>query len=57
MLFKMLAEEGTNIPEHLERVKDVWSHINLLGDDLEDKDFHVSNFFFKAIIASSLPLS
>jgi len=56
MLFKMSAEEGANISKHLERVKDVWSHINLLGDDLEDKDFHVSDFFFKAIIASSLPL-
>jgi len=53
----MSAEEGANILKHLEMVKDVWSHINLLGDDLGDKDFRVSDFFFKAIIASSLPPS
>ena len=54
----MLVEEGANIPEHLKMmIKDVWSHINILGYNLEDKDFQVSNFFFKAIIASLLPPS
>jgi len=39
MLFRMSAEEVANIPKHLDMVKDVWSHINLLGDDLGDKNF------------------
>jgi len=53
-LFHMSVKEGANIPKHLDMVKDVWSHINLLGNNLGDKNFRVSDFIFKATIASSL---
>jgi hypothetical protein len=47
----------TNIPEHLDMVKETWSQINLMGNDIGDREFKISNFFLKVIIASSLPPS
>jgi hypothetical protein len=41
----MLAAEETNIPEHLDMVKRTWSHINLMGNNIGDGEFKISDFF------------
>ena len=52
-LFHTTAEEGDNITEHLNKLKQYWEKLNLLGDN----DFKISDLLFKIIISSSLPPS
>jgi hypothetical protein len=53
ILFRCSAEEGADIPRHLDLIKDTWECINALGSGR----FQISDLFFKTIIASSLPPS
>ena len=46
-----MAEEGANIPEHLDMVKEMWLHINLL----QDENFPMSDYIFKVVLALTLP--
>jgi len=50
-LFHCTAEEDTDIPRHLDLIKETWEQINILGSE----HFQISNLFFKIIITSSLP--
>ena len=52
-LFKCTAEKGDDVLEHLNNLKTIWEHINLLST----QDFMISDIFFKIIISSSLPPS
>jgi len=52
-LFCCTAEEDTDIPCHLNIIKETWEQINVLGSE----HFQISNLFFKIIIMSSLPPS
>jgi len=52
-LFHTTAEEGDDISDHLNKLKQYWEKLNLLGDN----DFKISDLFFKIIISSSLPPS
>ena len=53
MLFRCIAEEGDDIKEHLNNLKDIWERINLMSAD----DFMISDLLFKIVISSSLPPS
>jgi hypothetical protein len=53
ILVKTFAEEGDNISEHLNTLKQYRESISLMGDS----DFEVSDGSFKLIIAASLPPS
>ena len=50
-LFRQVAEENTNIIEHLSTLKTYWERLNMVGDD----DFKLTDLQFKVIISSSLP--
>ena len=52
-LFKCTAEEGDDVLKHLNNLKMIWEHINLLST----QDFMILDLFFKIIILSSLPPS
>lgn len=52
-LFRTVAEEGTNIGEHLNALKSYWERLNMIDED----DFKISDKFFKVVISSSLPPS
>ena len=52
-LFHTKAEEGSNISEHLAKLKEYWERINQINED----NFKISDTLFKIIISSSLPLS
>ena len=52
-LFYMKVTEDSNISEHLAQLKKYWERIN----QMDDKDFKISDILFKVIISSSLPLS
>ena len=52
-LFRACAEEGDNIIEHLNKLKEIWEKLNMLNN----KNFNVPDMQFKTIIASSLPAS
>jgi len=52
-LFHCAAEEDTDIPCHLDIIKETWECINVLRSE----HFQISDLFFKIIIASSLPPS
>ncbi len=52
-LFHTTADEGDNISDHLNKLKQYWEKLNLLGDG----DFKISDLLFKIIISSSLPPS
>jgi hypothetical protein len=52
-LFHTLANEETNITEHLNRLKTYWERINAI----DDEDFKISDALFKVLISTSLPLS
>ena len=52
-LMNTIAAEDNNITEHLTKLKHSWDQLSLFGDD----NYHVSEFLFKHIIASSLPES
>ena len=52
-LFHTKAEEGSNITEHLAKLKEYWERINQINED----NFRISDTLFKIIISSSLPLS
>ena len=49
----MCSSDLNNIEEHLTKLKGAWEY--LVG--LQAEDFIVSNIQFKALVASSLPLS
>ena len=53
MLMNTTAAEDDNITEHLTKLKHYWDQLSLFGD----KNYRVSEFLFKRIIASSLPES
>jgi len=50
-IFQLWATDGTNIPEHLKRLKKLWDEISMYNNQL------MGNVFFKHIIAQSLPCS
>ena len=50
-LFHQVAEENTNVIEHLSTLKTYWERLNMVGDD----DFKLTDLQFKVIISSSLP--
>lgn len=52
-LFRTIAEEDTNISEHLNALKSYWERLNMIDDD----DFKISDKFFKVMISSSLPIT
>jgi len=52
-LMNTTAAEGDNIMEHISKLKQCWDQLSLFGD----KNYRVSKFLFKCIIASSLPES
>ena len=49
--FHTIAEEGSNILEHLTKMKEYVECINMIGDE----DFLITDCFFKVILISSLP--
>ena len=49
-LFHTTAKEGDNITEHLNKLKQYWEKLNLLGNN----DFKISDLLFKIIISSLL---
>ena len=51
MIFQIRATEGSNIPEHLIRLKKHWDQLNIYNDQL------VGDVLFKRIIAQLLPHS
>src|ERR1700735_707137 len=52
-LFSTRAEEGQDINEHLNKLKETWEKLNILNNP----NFAISDIQFKTIIASSLPES
>jgi len=52
-LFHTTADEGNNISDHLNKLKQYWEKLNLLGNG----DFKISDLLFKIIISSLLPPS
>ena len=52
-LFRTCAEEGDDLIEHLNKLKEMWEKLNILNND----HFKVSDMQFKTIITSSLPQS
>jgi len=52
-LMNTVAAEDDNITEHLTKLKHCWDQLSLF----RDKNYHMSEFLFKRIIASSLPES
>jgi len=52
-LMNTTAAEGNNITDHISKLKQCWDQLSLFGD----KNYRVSEFLFKRIIASSLPES
>jgi hypothetical protein len=52
-LFHTIANDDSNIADHLNTLRTYWERINMLGDN----DFKISELFFKIIISSSLPLA
>lgn len=50
-IFQLQATDGTNIPEHLKKLKKLWDKISIYNNQL------MSDIFFKQIIAQSLPHS
>jgi hypothetical protein len=49
-LFHTTANKGDNISDHLNKLKQYWEKLNLLGDS----NFKISDLLFKIIISSSL---
>jgi len=52
-LMNTTAAEGDNITDHISKLKQCWEQLSLFGD----KNYRISKFLFKRIIASSLPES
>ena len=52
-LFHTIAEEGSNIPEHLTKMKEYFKCINMISNE----DILITDCFFKVILISSLPPS
>jgi len=52
-LFHTTTEEGDDISDHLNKLKQYWEKLNLLGDN----NFKISDLLFKIIISSLLPPS
>ena len=52
-LFHTIAEEVSNIPDPITKMKEYFKYINMMGD----KDFLITDHFFKVILISSLPPS
>ena len=52
-LFHTKAEEGSNINDHLTKLKQYWERINQINEE----NFKILDTLFKIIISSSLPLS
>jgi hypothetical protein len=52
-LFHTIANDDSNIADHLNTLRTYWERINMLGDN----DFKISELFFKIIISSSLLLA
>ena len=52
-LFRTTTEEGDDISDHLNKLKQYWEKLNLLGDN----NFKISDLLFKIIISSLLPPS
>src|SRR5271163_2644412 len=50
-LYRTSAEDGDNIADHLNKLKQYWERINLMADE----DFKISDNQFKVLISSSLP--
>jgi hypothetical protein len=46
-LFHTTAKEGDNVTEHLNKLKQYWEKLNLLGNN----DFKISDLLFKIIIS------
>ena len=51
-LMNTTAAEGDNITEHISKLEQCWDQLSLFGDT----NYRVSEFLFKCIIASSLPV-
>jgi hypothetical protein len=52
-LFHTIAEENSNINEHLNKLLHYWEHVVLI----DDNDFRISDPLFKVIVLLSLPIS
>jgi gag-polypeptide of LTR copia-type len=52
-LFRTYAEEEDDIIEHVNKLKQYWERISILGDE----NFKFSDHLFRVIITSSLPPS
>lgn len=52
-LYQTVADDSTNIVEHLNTCKQYWERINLIGDE----ELRISDAWLKVIISSLLPLS
>jgi hypothetical protein len=52
-LFHTIANDDSNITDHLNMLCTYWERINMLGDN----NFKISELFFKIIISSLLPLA
>ena len=52
-LFRTCAEEGDDLIEHLNKLKEMWEKLNILNND----HFKVLDMQFKTIITSFLPQS
>ena len=50
-LFHTIADEGDDIVEHLNKLKEAWEKLNML----DNKNFFIPDTQFKALLASSLP--
>ena len=52
-LLRTVADEDTNIPEHLNMLKANWERLNSMGT----QHLHISDIIFKVVVSSSLPKS
>ena len=52
-LFHTIADEGDDIVEHSNKLKEAWKKLNML----DNKNFFIPDTQFKALLASSLPPS
>ncbi|KAF8799708.1 hypothetical protein BYT27DRAFT_7013988, partial [Phlegmacium glaucopus] len=52
-LYQKHAQEGDNITEHLNKLKEIWERLNILNNE----SFSVTDTQFKTIVATSLPES
>ena len=52
-LFHTITDEGDDIVEHLNKLKEAWEKLNML----DNENFFIPDTQFKALLASSLPPS